>query len=190
METNRSRWSCDKEGSDVLDDKLWNHPGVAGDAVADERMFWRMMRGSLWQAWEKLMPDTNYGYDARNFPQQTKEGYAAASKKYGDALGRDPTTQKERILMESSSGLDKEDLEHTFYCSMNSAGEKRAAAEPQAVTKRRKENPDDEYDSGDDESDFDEVPKAPGKITLKVWKKPWGQKTRKFGARGRERGSG
>ncbi|KAJ3176024.1 hypothetical protein HDU87_005541 [Geranomyces variabilis] len=125
---------------------------VAGDAGADERMFWRMMCGSLWQAWEKLTPDSNvglenhersawvdhvigwfsplrltklvswrwceYSYDARIFSQQTKEGYAAASKKYGDALGRDPTTQKERILMESSSGLDKEDLEHTIGDSL------------------------------------------------------------------------
>ncbi|KAJ3144438.1 hypothetical protein HDU89_008264 [Geranomyces variabilis] len=53
----------------------------------------------------------------------------------------------------------------------------RAAAEPQAVTKRRKEDPETEYESSDDESDLDGVPKAPKAITLKVWEKPWGRDT-------------
>ncbi|KAI8585442.1 hypothetical protein BDZ88DRAFT_468668 [Geranomyces variabilis] len=42
-----------------------------------------------------------------------------------------------------------------------------AAAEPQAVRQWWKENPETEYESSDDESDLDGVPKAPKAITLK-----------------------
>ncbi|KAJ3140964.1 hypothetical protein HDU90_006985 [Geranomyces variabilis] len=48
-----------KERWETRDDKLWNHPGIPGDAGADDKLFWKMLRGSLWHAWKESMPDTS-----------------------------------------------------------------------------------------------------------------------------------
>ncbi|KAJ3174480.1 hypothetical protein HDU87_007173 [Geranomyces variabilis] len=127
---------------DGWDSKLWRHPGVSEEAGEDDKLFWRILRVSLAQAWVHLMPGPDVGmenhersawidhvvswfsplrltkfvswrwceykYSARNVARQTKDGYAPSSTKYGDALGSDPTTRHERLLMEASSGLDKE----------------------------------------------------------------------------------
>ncbi|KAJ3161520.1 hypothetical protein HDU88_007325 [Geranomyces variabilis] len=77
------------------------------------------------------------------------------------------STSKTHLVLRSGRLLHSKSC-NRFQSVVDSAGKKRAAAEPQAVTKRRKENPETEYESSDYESDLDGVPKAPKTITLKL----------------------
>ncbi|KAJ3167331.1 hypothetical protein HDU88_002251 [Geranomyces variabilis] len=52
-----------KERWDTWDDKLWNHPGIPSDTGADDKLFWKMLRGRLWHAWKESMPDTQVGLE-------------------------------------------------------------------------------------------------------------------------------